>query len=153
MKTLTTFLILLTIFSGCSSKNAFDKFKFSSTRELSEDSIISAKLLKNKKVEGLVTAIYLNRVLPDIYNDKEYFYIYMYDKEKTNQVNFLLNNKTTTHVKELPAQNQFTYLTSFEANWSQYYLVSFEKDEKNKLRLEVITDKEAKAAFVFVKDK
>jgi len=153
MKTLTTFLILLTIFSGCSSKNAFDKFAFSSTRELSEDSIISTKLLKDKKVEGLVTAIYLNKVLPDIYNDKEYFYIYMYDKEKASQVNFLLNDKAASNVKELPAQNQFTYLTSFEANWSQYYLVSFEKDEKNKLRLEVITDKEAQAAFVFVKDK
>ena len=143
MKTLTTFLILLTIFSGCSSKNAFDKFKFSSTRELSEDSIISAKLLKDKKVEGLVTAIYLNRVLPNIYNDKE----------KTNQVNFVLNNKTATNTKELPAQNQFTYLTSFEANWSQYYLVSFEKDASNKLLLEVVTDKGAKATFVFVKDK
>jgi hypothetical protein len=153
MKTLTTFLILLTIFSGCSSQSAFDKFHFSKTRELSEDSIISQKLLNQNRVEGIVTTIYLNKVLPDRYNDKEYFYIYMYDKEKATQVDFLLNGKKAASIEELPAQNQFTYLTSFEANWSQYYLVSFEKDGSNKLKLEVVTDKGAKAAFVFVKDK
>jgi hypothetical protein len=153
MKTFATLLLLLSIFNGCSSKNAFDKFQFSQTRELSEDTLISQKIVKEGRVEGVASVIYLNKVLPKEYYDKEYFYIYLYIKQKDANVSFLLNKTPSQTVQKLDFQNKFTYLTSFDANWSQYYLVTFKKSQSNRLHLKIQTDKGAKADFVFVKDK
>jgi hypothetical protein len=153
MKTFATLLLLLSIFNGCSSKNAFDNFRFSQTRELSEDMLMSHKIVKEGRVEGVANVVYLNKVLPKKYYDKEYFYIYLYVKQKDTNLSFVLNDKQSITVKKLSTQNEFTYLTSFDANWSQYYLVGFEKSKHNRLHLQIQTDKGAKADFVFVKDK
>jgi hypothetical protein len=153
MKTLLTFMVVITFFGGCSTKNAFEKFSFSKTRELSEDTILSEKIVKNQEIAGIASVVYLNKVLPDVYNDREYFYIYYYIKESDKKIEFLLNKKRPVATNKLPAQNQFTYLTHFEANWNNYYLVSFEKESKNRLNLDLISNKGATAHFVFIKDK
>ena len=127
MKTFAIFLILLALSTGCAQKNAFDQFELSQMQELSEDSIQSSKLKKGAEVDGVVSVVYLNKVLPEKYSDAEYFYVYLYKRTKSNKITFLLNNKTTNMIEKLPVKNRFTPLTSFEAPWSSYYLVKFEK--------------------------
>jgi len=128
MKTSAIFLILLALSTGCAQKNAFDQFKLSQTQELSEDSIQSSKLKRGEDVDGVVTVVYLNKVLPEKYSDAEYFYVYLYKRNKKSEVTFWLNSKTTQEIEKLPVKNRFTDLTSFQAPWSSYYLVRFPKE-------------------------
>ena len=146
-------LILLTIlFNACSSHNAFEKFNISKTKELSEDSIQSAKIKKGDSVDGIVSVVYLNKVLPNLYKDNEYFYVYYYIKDKNATSQFLLNGKQSLLREELSANNEFSNLTAFDAPWSKYYLVGFKK-EGNVLNFTIQTSKEASATLQFIKDK
>ena len=152
MKTCLTTIFFILLLSGCTQHNAFEKFQLDKTRELSEDSIQTLKIKKAKKVAGIISVIYLNKVLPQKYHDNEYFYVYYYIKDKNAKVTFLLNNQKVLFSEELPAKNQFSELTSFNAPWSKYYLIAFKK-EGNILNLKIKTDKAANAALRFVKDK
>lgn len=151
MKTFLIISLLTIIFNGCTAHNAFDKFNITPTRELSEDSIQSFKIKHNDKVDGIVSVVYLNKVLPKLYKNSEYFYIYLYVKDKNTSVKFTLNGEPSMLREELKPSNEFSYLTSFEAPWSKYYVVGF-KEQGNVLDLNVSTSKAAEATLKFVKD-
>ncbi|WP_457749956.1 hypothetical protein [Sulfurimonas sp.] len=130
MRFLLTILFLMVIFGGCAQQNAFERFHITKLQELAEDNIQSSKIIDKKaEVVGVVTAIHLNKIEPKIYTDYEYFYVYMYAKNKNNTINFFLNNKPALLVEELPAQNEFTKLTSFHSKWNKYYLIGFAKQQ------------------------
>jgi hypothetical protein len=148
----TTLLSAIVLFNGCTKQNAFNKFNLSKEKELSEDTIETLKIKDANKTEGIVSVVYLNKVFPELYKDNEYFYIYYYLKQKDANITFLLNDKPSMLQEELPAQNRFSDLTSFNAPWSKYYIVGFKK-EGNVLNLRVETDKAAGATLKFVKDK
>jgi hypothetical protein len=151
MKTFLIISLLTIIFNGCTTHNAFDKFNITPTRELSEDSIQSFKLKHNNKVDGIVSVVYLNKVLPKLYKNNEYFYVYFYVKDKNTSVTFTLNGQPSMLREKLKANNEFSYLTSFDAFWSKYYLIGF-KEQGNVLDLNVSTSKAAEATLKFVKD-
>ena len=67
------------------------------------------------------------RVLRGYVND--YFYIYLYDKNKNDTINFFLNGVPALMAEKLPVSNEFTHLTSFKSKWNKYYLVGFQKQE------------------------
>ncbi|HFB53525.1 MAG TPA: hypothetical protein ENJ67_02220 [Sulfurimonas autotrophica] len=152
MKTFLIILSLTVLFGACAKQNAFDKFELSATKELSEDNIQSLKIKQGDKVAGIVNVIYLNKVLPDLYKDNEYFYVYYYMKDKNATVHFELNGEPSLLREELPSKNEFSYLTSFEAPWSKYYLLGFKK-QGNVLKLSINSDTAASATVTFVKDK
>ncbi|QOP45687.1 hypothetical protein [Sulfurimonas paralvinellae] len=152
MKTFAIILLITILFNGCAQQNAFEKFDLSATRELSEDSIQSLKITQGDKIIGIVNAIYLNKVLPNEYKDNEYFYVYYYMKEGDMNVSFTLNGEPSMLREELPAQNEFSNLTSFLAPWSKYYLLGFKK-QGNVLKLSINTNVAANATLEFVKDK
>ena len=152
MKTFGIILLLTILFSACAQQNAFERFNFSKTKELSEDSIQSFKMKKGDKVDGIVNVIYLNKVLPDIYKGNEYFYVYYYVKDKNASVNFTLNNKISMLREELPPKNDFSYLTSFSVPWNKYYLLGFAK-QGNTLQLKASSSQGASATLKFIKDK
>lgn len=127
MKTFTIILTFLVLISGCASKNAFERFSMSKEQELSEDALSRSKIKFGDKVNGIVSVVYLNFVSPQKYNDGEYFYVYTYIKNKNYESRFLLNDKEPVEVKELPAKNIFTHLTSIDNEWSKYYLVKFQE--------------------------
>ena len=132
MKLLYTIAFLLITFSGCAQKNAFERFHISASQELAEDNIKSSKVInKNNDVVGIVTAVHLNKINPEVYHDHEYFYIYFYAKNKNDAISFSLNNKSAFLVEKLSTRNEFTNLTSFASKWNQYYLVSFTKQQRN----------------------
>lgn len=99
---------------------------------------LGATYLKSKKiftkddaVYGIVSAIYLNKVYPKRYTDKEYFYIYYYIKQPKEELNLYLNGTPPVTKEELHRKNNFTRFTSIKNEWSNYFLVSFEKDDSN----------------------
>lgn len=132
MKTFSIILIFIITFSACSTNNAFYNFNMSKKQELSEDSIQSSKIQKNNIVDGFINVLYVNNILPEKYNDKEYFYIYVYTKSSDSKLDFTLNGKKAINVKKLSKDNEFSNLVLFSANWTKYYLVEFTK-EKNSL--------------------
>ena len=148
-----TFLIPATIFvllSGCSSNNAFTNFNLTKKQEKSEDSILSAKILTKEETVGVVSALYLNRIMPKRYSDKEYFYISFYSKKQFENIEFLLNEHPALSQEELEAQNEFSSLISFDASWQKYYLISFEKSGE-KLALKVKFDNFSSKKMIFRK--
>jgi len=131
MKTFTIILTFLVLFSGCASKNAFEKFDMSKKQELGANALQRSKVKYGKQVNGIVSTIYLNFVSPNEYSDGEYFYVYVYLKNQSSEFRFLLNDKEPVTIEELPSTNKFTELTLIDNKWSKYYLVKFaEQNDK-----------------------
>jgi len=152
MKTFLITILFLTIFTNCSTNNAFSHFNMDQDEAKSEDSFQSSKIFNNKENEGILSIIYLNRVLPEEYNDKEYFYVYLYTKNDTEKVNFFLNDIEAIETTKLKPQNKFSDLTSFDGDWQRYYLVIFKKQERSVLKLEAKTLQGSSRKMIFIKD-
>lgn len=112
-------------FDGCSTKNAFSSFNITPDQERSEENTKSSKIQNGNNIDGVVTAIYLNKAMPETYKENEFFYVYLYTKQDNQNIEFLLNGEAPLKVEELEVENMFTRLTSFKADWSKYYLVAF----------------------------
>jgi len=151
MKTFLITTALLVSFLGCSHNNAFDRFEMSQERELSEENIQSSKLTYDSEINGVVTAVYLNKTNPDFYKDAEYFYIYLNLEEGSEKPKFMLNNLPSIFVEELNSSNPYTKLTLFNAEWKQYYLVGFQK-AKDRLKLTIRNEKFSSAELIYKKE-
>jgi hypothetical protein len=127
MKTFLIFLIFSIFFAGCAEKSAFSRFHMSEKQELGVDSLMNSKVREGDNVDGVVSVIYLNKVYPETYQEDEYFYVYMYLKNRDDNISFMINDEKAISVTELPVKNKFTYLTSIDTKWNKYYLVKFKK--------------------------
>jgi hypothetical protein len=164
MKPFLIILIFVIFTTGCADKNAFSKFKMNEAQELSASSLQSSKVkTKDGKIKGIFSAIYLNEVYPKEYFGDEYFYIYMYLKEKgegynldkiqSSRLKLKLNSKTPIEVKQLPHKNRFSDLTGIENEWNLYYLVTFKKERVKKLSIVLESDQFSSDLLVYQKDK
>jgi len=141
MKSILILTTLILIFSGCSHKNAFSNFEMTQKQELSASSLQNSKVKVGERVDGIFSAIYLNEVYPESFNQNEYFYIFYYLKEnekleKPSSLNeaklkLKLNGSLPIKVRELERENQFSNLIEVQNRWTQYYLVSFAKQDNN----------------------
>jgi len=159
MKTFLLFFTFLFLLSGCSNNNAFDLFKMDKDQERSITSLQTAKIqTKDGLVSGVISAIYLNEVYPDSFNDGENFFVYIYLKKeekmynpkkfiKTN-LNLKLNGKLIIKLEELPKQNKFSHLVSVNSNWNKYYLVTFATDKKRNLSLNLSLESDPSSSAV-----
>jgi len=130
MKSFFTIVSLILILASCSQKTAFSKFNMSKADSLGENSLQSSKVTLNGKVDGVVSVVYLNSVYPKIYNNKEYFFVYYFLKDKKN-VKFILNSQVPVKIIRLKPINQFSSLIHSQSKWNKYYLVEFKKSTKN----------------------
>ncbi len=126
MKKILLLANILLFFAACSNYNAFNRFEMSQERERSEESIQSSRVMDKDEIVGVVTAVYLNTIYPELYNDAEYFYIYL-NIESEEQSEFLLNDLPSLFVEELNSTNPYTKLTDFNADYKRYYFVAFKK--------------------------
>jgi hypothetical protein len=150
MKTFLITTLFLLVIDGCSTRNAFTNFNLTQNQAKSEDSILNAKIYKGKKITGVVSAVYLNRVLPKEYNTHEYFYIVLYDKHKNTdkKIKFIVNGKEALAIKKLKENNEFSDLISSNSDWKRYYLVEFEKQGANlKLKVKIAKHKSDNLMF------
>jgi len=126
MKSFVMFLVFSIFFVGCSSKNGFTRFNMNPEQELGADSILSSKVKKGDNVNGIVSVVYLNKVYPNVFKEREVFYVYYYLKNY-KKISYQLNKQKATYITELDENNDFAYLTSIKTKWSKYYLVEFKK--------------------------
>jgi hypothetical protein len=150
-----TFIILIT---GC-SQNAFTKFDLDKEQELSVSSSRTSKITfsNSKKIYGIFSAVYLNRINPESFKENEYFFIYMYLKNENSlkksallkniNSSITLNDKFPADIKELPHANKFTHLISVKNKWNKYYLVTFKK-EKDLKQLNLLFEQEGLSSAV-----
>jgi len=162
MKYILTILTFWLLFMGCADKNAFSKFNMQKDQELSAASLQGSKIKMGENVEGIFSAIYLNKVYPNVYTHNEYFYVYLYlkDEKKMHDTNTLddikltmkLNGRLPIKIKKLDAKNKFSHLASVESEWMRYYLVAFEKEEENAINLVLETDQSSSDVLEYQKD-
>ena len=161
MKYIFTLLILTLLFSGCSHKNAFTKFGMNEEKGLVESSLLSGEIKSDKKIEGVFSAIYLNEVCPESYNQNEYFYIFIYlkdneeiyDPNSTDDIDLVLklNGVIPLKIKQLSSKNQFSHLTNNYSDWNKHYLVAF-KEQGKKLNLVLESDQFSSVVLKYQKD-
>ncbi len=151
MKTFLLITLISALFTGCSSSNAFSQFSLTPEQSKSENSILSSKIHFQNKTVGTVSAVYLNQVLPKIYNENEWFYVSMYTKDSEKDVKFFLNGEKALNVKKLQVENKFSHLLSSVEEWKTYYLVEF-KQLGNTLSFIVKNSNASSAPLIYKKE-
>ncbi len=162
MRYLLTTLMFVVLFCGCADKNAFTKFNMQTAQELGAASLQGSKIKTADNTEGVVSAIYLNKVYPNIYSVNEYFYVYfylkyekkMYDPNSLEEIELTmkLNNKLPVKIKELSHDNKFSNLALVKSKWRRYFLVAFESEDENELSLVLESGQSSSDALVYQKD-
>ena len=150
MKTFLMLLVFSIFFVGCSSKNGFSRFNLNPEQEIAADSILSSKVKKGEDVNGIVSVVYLNKVYPNVFKEREAFYVYYYLKNP-KKVSYLLNKQEATYITELDENNDFAYLTSIKTKWNKYYLVEFKK-QGDKLKFKFNSGDFSSDTLIFEKD-
>lgn len=152
MKLLLSSLFLLLLFNACADKDAFSKFKLTQEQEYAENSIQSAKIRSKEGVEGIVSIIYLNDVMPQKYNDKEYFFIFYTLKDETKRFNILLNSQLPLQQTALPTSNEFSKLIVSDIKWNKYYLIEYKKEKSKLLEVQLKGQELSSSVFKYKKD-
>lgn len=151
MKTFLTLMLIVTFFNGCSQKNAFSEFNITQNQEKGEENLLSSKIYGKNGVDGIVSAIYLNKIFPKRYQDGEYFYIALYLQNDKKSLKFFLNKRGAIKVTHLPASNAFSKIVSFQGTWKDYYLVKFHKSTQE-LQLSVQNAHSSSQKMLFKKE-
>ena len=162
MRYILTILTFSLLFLGCAEKNAFTKFNMQEDQELSAASLQGAKVKMGENVDGIVSAIYLNKVYPNVYTGNEYFYVYLYLKNEKEMYNpntlndikltMKLNGKLPVKIKQLDAKNKFSHLAFINSQWRRYFLVAFEQTSTSTINLVLETDQSSSDALTYQKD-
>ncbi|WP_304543761.1 hypothetical protein [Sulfurimonas microaerophilic] len=153
MKIIVSSLIVISLFTSCVDKNGFDNFNFTPAQEQWENNQINSRINDDKELQGTVTAVYLNKVMPNLYKEGEYFYISLYLKDDSQEVSFTLNDQPSIYQEKLPNNDEFKKFTNSTNKWNKYYLVGFlEQKGVDTLSLEVKNDKVFSNKMAFKKD-
>jgi hypothetical protein len=159
MKNIFLTFISLAVFTACSSNNAYDRFNLKVDQERSISNMQRAKIIDSKgAIHGMFSAIYLNEVYPESFNDGENFFVYVYlkkDEQMYNpkeyvksKLNVMLNSKYAVKIEELPRKNRFSHLVQINSTWNKYYLITFLHDKKDKLSLSLTLESEPPSSAV-----
>ena len=151
MKNFLLITLILALFTGCSSSNAFSKFNLTPEQAKSENSILSSKIHFKGKTVGIISALYLNQVFPKVYNENAWFYVSVYTKNSEDNLNFFLNGEKTLSIKKLHAENKFSNLISLNENWKTYYLLQF-KQPSNALSFVAKNSLYSSDALIYTKE-
>lgn len=153
MKIALTLLTLTTLFTGCVDKNGFDNFNFSQERQQWENNQINSKIQDQTQTQGIISAVYLNKVMPELYKGAEYFYVTVYLKNDSEQLSFTLNDQPSTLQEELTNNDNFKAFTNGAKQWNKYYIIGFlEQKGQDVLTLEAKNCNISSSKMVFKKD-
>jgi hypothetical protein len=154
MLKVSLFILLILFFNSCSSKQTSKHFTKS---DIETKAIIYTKkndIVINNEIKLILWASYLNPLEIETFDNKyENFLISVYFPEMTNQdlmdnkYKITLNNQDYMKIKYLEKENRFL---SSKAPWGVEYIVSFEKNEKErslKLKIENTLKKSTVISF------
>lgn len=153
--------MIFTLFVACADKNAFVKFNMQEDQELAAANLQSSKIKMSQSVEGIVSVIYLNKVYPKVYTNDEYFYVYLYLKDKKEmfdpkklddiKLTMKLNSRLPIKIKKLDAKNKFSHLSLVENEWHLYYLIAFKQESEDEISLVLESGQSRSDALVYQK--
>ena len=131
---LLTIILSILPLTGCSRNNAFDDFKLSKKQELTINSLQSSKIRHDNKIGGIFSAVYLNEIYPELFNNQEYFFVFFYTNHD-DAIKFTLNKKLPLKIKKLSTDNRFSNLIKMKNGWNNYYLIAFDTQKEKSLNL------------------
>ncbi|MDQ7045856.1 MAG: hypothetical protein Q9M32_08090 [Sulfurimonas sp.] len=155
MKIISSALVISILFSGCATRNAFSKLDISKEQEAAIENTKSGKIIFDKKVEGIYSAVYLNNVYENTDKTNNYFYISLYLKNKNNYLNITLNGEKAIDRRELAQENKYSHLVSLNTQWTSNYLLRFKNNENNestKLILQIDNGPSSSGPLSYSKD-
>ena len=128
MKNFVVIFFTLFFLGGCSVENGFSYFDFTLHEQNWENNRMSSPIAmkQEQKAIGTVTAVYLNKVYPELYHDGEYFYISIYTKQDMNATQCFLNGELSLLQEELQSGDRFENL-GHSTKWDKVYLVGFKE--------------------------
>lgn len=141
MKYFFASLFFILLLNSCATKSAFSKFDMDKEQELTASVLQSSKITSPEGLQGVISAVYLNEIYPDRFKNNENFYLYFYLKNDKSDFKIKLNGVSSTSVKKLPFDNEFSHLVLTDNDWNKYYLVEFDEQVFEK------DDNETEAAF------
>jgi hypothetical protein len=152
-------LIISLIFTSCSSKN--NAFKYFEKDEIETKGVQYTKkadILKNKEVEVIFWATYLNKIDKNISNlNKELFLVSVYFTNKESQdliksnYTFSLNGKDAISIEQVEKDNENFKSIMLKNSWGNYYLVKFDAQDSYKLTLKLKNKSSNSAQLSFEK--
>jgi PBP1b-binding outer membrane lipoprotein LpoB len=152
-------LIISLFFTSCSSKN--NAFKYFEKDEIETKGVQYTKktdILKNKEVEVIFWATYLNKIDKNITNlNKELFLVSVYFTNKESQdliknnYTFSLNGKDAISIEEVEKDNENFKSIMLKNSWGNYYLVKFDAQDSYKLTLKLKSKSSNSAQLSFEK--
>ena len=155
MYKILTLLFISLLFTSCSSKN--NAFKYFEKDDIETKGIHYTKkidILKDKEIDIIFWATYLNKIDKNIYNfKKEVFLVSLYfanvesQSIKTNGYKLLLNGKEASLLEKVEKDNENFKSLMNKNSWANYYLVKFDtQNDSSNLRLELSNEDSSKKA-------
>lgn len=162
MRLLLLCVFTLVLLSGCSRTTAFDLFRMDKAHERAVDNMQTGTIVRSFETEAILSAIYLNPVYPDKYNDGEYFYIALYTRENVRlyfksglnnkKYTFTCNGEEPLETTELKTDDELRLLMPITNEWNRYYLVKFAPQHLTTLDLLLENDQSGLVHLSYHKD-
>ncbi len=156
-------LIALVGFSGCAPKGTFDMFKMDEAHERSVEQLRTGAIVQSFETKALLSAIYLNPVYPQEYNNGEYFVAAVYFERdgrdlrkwdlETHGYTMTLNGKKATLIEELKESDPKRALIPVQNNWNKYYFIRFDSEPEGVLTLLLENNQTGRVALSYQKGK
>ena len=152
-------LIIPFFFISCGPKN--NAFKYFEKDEIATKGVQYTKktdILKNKEVEVIFWATYLNKIDKEISKSNEDLFLvslYFADKESQdifeNGYSFLLNGIEPISTQKVEKDNENFNSLMLKNNWGNYYLVKFTAQNNSNLALKLKNESVSSAQLNFEK--
>lgn len=156
-------LSVLIGFSGCAEKGTFDLFKMDEAHARSVEQLRTGAIVQSLETKAVTSAIYLNPIYPEKYNDGEYFVGAVYferdnrDVKKwdlyTHGYTLTLNGLAPTKIEELSESDPRRALIPVQNNWNKYYFIRFDSLPDGELALLLENNQTGKVVLNFQKGK
>lgn len=163
MRFLSIAMIALIGFSGCAQKGTFDLFKMDEAHERSVEQLRTGAIVQSFETKALLSAIYLNPVYPQTYNDGEYFVGAVYFEQDSRDLKkwdlyahgyaLTLNGQKPTLLEELKENDPRRALIPVQNNWNKYYFIRFDSVPAVTLTLLLENNQTGKVALNYQKGK
>lgn len=154
-KFLSSLFFIAILFGGCSNKSAFDHFKLENANERAYANFQSKTVTNSsQKTEIVLSAIYLNQVLPDEYKNGENFLIAIYKDESSelDKNSLELNFMKPLSIRDVNDDSNLRDIMPIKSSWNHYYVVTFPTQESDVLQFIYETYRLEKVLLVFQKD-
>jgi len=141
---------------SCSSKSALEYFDKTDIEAKAFQESKKGDYLENGTPKVILWATYLNNVDEKKYRKNEQFLVSIYTSNSQTQslrdlsYDFELNSKSAFYIEKLNKDNEMLKLIS-KNNWGEYYLIMFQKEQNDNLKLELTKDSKSIIDLSFVK--